>query len=63
MRYLFILTFTVLLAACQEPAPVTNLDVTITDTEEDAQLIIKGTEYFKEIDLVEGTTQDTLMIT
>ncbi|MEM9524979.1 MAG: TlpA disulfide reductase family protein [Bacteroidota bacterium] len=63
MRNLCILTLTVLLAACQEPAAVTNLDVTITDSEEDAQLIIKGAEYVKEIDLVEGATQDTLMIT
>lgn len=63
MRQLLFFSLALLLASCQDPAVITNLDATITGVEEEAKLTVTGPSYKKEIDIVDGKIQDTLMIT
>lgn len=62
MRYLLILAIAALYTACQEPAVVTTLNATLSGAEDDAQLVVSGPDYEKELALIDGKIQDTLMI-
>lgn len=62
-RFLLFLLTVSFLIACQNPAPVTRLKLSVTDLEDDTQFVVEGPGYEKEFDLDGNDFQDTLMIT
>ncbi len=61
MRYSIFLLM-LLLAACQKPQQINQLDATINGAEPESKLKIEGQGYSKEFSILDGTVKDTFKI-